>query len=86
MVETKVDGYNDPGYAFDMSGTVTIKPDYDPTKNIAVNGDYIINTPEDGYELPETGGTGTALFTVLGGLMTAAAGAILTLRRKRKTA
>ena len=42
-----------------------------------------------GYELPQTGGTGTALFTALGGFMTATAGVILTLasrRRKRKAA
>ncbi|MBQ7437914.1 MAG: LPXTG cell wall anchor domain-containing protein [Oscillospiraceae bacterium] len=37
-------------------------------------------------QLPQTGGIGTTLFTALGGLMTAMAGAILTLRRKRKTA
>lgn len=73
VVETKVDGYNEPGYALDIGGTVTIKPDNDPTKNMAVNGNYIINTPEGGYELPQTGGIGMILFTVLGGLMTAAA-------------
>ena len=39
-----------------------------------------------GTALPQTGGIGTTLFTVLGGLMTVAAGAILTMRRgKRKT-
>ena len=42
------------------------------------------NTP--GTALPQTGGHGTALFTALGGLMTATAGAILTIRRKRKPA
>jgi LPXTG-motif cell wall-anchored protein len=41
---------------------------------------------QGGYVLPETGGIGTALFTALGGLMTATAGAVLALRRKRKTA
>ena len=44
------------------------------------------NTP--GTALPMTGGPGTALFTALGGLMTATAGAILTLvsfRRRRET-
>ena len=39
-----------------------------------------------GIELPQTGGIGTTLFTALGGLMTATAGAILTIRRKRKPA
>ena len=39
-----------------------------------------------GYELPSTGGIGTTLFTALGGIMTAAAGAVLALasRRRRK--
>ena len=44
------------------------------------------NTP--GVALPNTGGIGTTLFTALGGLMTATAGAILTLasfRRRRET-
>lgn len=40
-----------------------------------------------GTQLPQTGGIGTTLFTALGGLMTATAGAILTLttcRRRKK--
>ncbi|MBQ9664365.1 MAG: LPXTG cell wall anchor domain-containing protein, partial [Oscillospiraceae bacterium] len=37
-----------------------------------------------GYELPSTGGIGTQLFTILGGLMATLAGAILL--KKRKTA
>ena len=37
-----------------------------------------------GAALPQTGGIGTTLFTALGGLMTATAGAILTIRWKRK--
>ena len=39
-----------------------------------------------GAALPQTDGCGTALFTALGGLMTSMAGAILTIRRKRKPA
>jgi len=42
----------------------------------------IPNTP--GTPLPQTGGTGTALFTALGGLMTATAGAILILTAYRR--
>ena len=52
VVEETVEGYNEPIYAFDMNGTITIKPDSAPTKDKAVNRDYIINTPEGGYELP----------------------------------
>lgn len=44
----------------------------------------ITNTP--GAALPNTGGPGTALFTALGGLVSLAAGAALTLRRRKKTA
>ena len=39
-----------------------------------------------GYALPSTGGIGTALFTALGGIMAATAGAILTLKRRREPA
>ena len=49
-----------------------------------VDGELTIlvgNTP--GVQLPQTGGRGTALFTVLGGIMTATAGAILTLRKRK---
>jgi LPXTG-motif cell wall-anchored protein len=49
----------------------------------ATNATFIIgNTP--GTQLPRTGGTGTALYTALGGLMTVTAGAILTMRRKKQ--
>ena len=37
-----------------------------------------------GYELPQTGGIGTTLFTAIGGLMTVTAGAILTLTAYRR--
>lgn len=84
VVETKVDGYNDPGYAFDTDGTIRIKPDSDPTKNIAVNGNYIINTPEGGYELPSTGGPGTNMLTLFGLMLASLAGAGLAMRRRRK--
>ena len=39
---------------------------------------------DQGVELPQTGGIGTTLFTALGGLMTATAGAILTMKSYRR--
>ena len=39
-----------------------------------------------GYELPSTGGPGTALFTAIGGIMTALAGAVLSLRKRKEHA
>ena len=62
------------------------KVEYNPSYSDANDKGYILNQPTGGYELPQTGGIGTTLFTALGGLMTATAGAILTIRRKRKTA
>ena len=40
------------------------------------------NTP--GTALPQTGGIGTTLFTALGGLMTATAGAMVTMKSYRR--
>ena len=39
-----------------------------------------------GYELPQTGGRGTALFTAIGAILSGTAGAILTLKRRREPA
>ncbi|MBQ7437911.1 MAG: LPXTG cell wall anchor domain-containing protein [Oscillospiraceae bacterium] len=55
----------------------------------AINGQIVVNTPEGGYELPSTSGIGTTLFTALGGLMTATAGAMLMVKsycRRRENA
>lgn len=50
----------------------------------AFNEGTIVNAVENGVVLPNTGGIGTTIFTALGSLMTATAGAILTLRRRKK--
>ena len=48
-------------------------------------GEKIFTVPNtSGTELPQTGGIGTTLFTALGGLMTVAAGAVLTLKSYRR--
>ena len=50
----------------------------------ALEGGTITNQKAGSYELPQTGGIGTTLFTALGGLMTATAGAILTMKSYRR--
>ena len=39
-----------------------------------------------GSELPKTGGSGTAVYGLIGGLMVVTAGAVLTLRKKKNKA
>lgn len=73
------DEYGNITYS-DTNNLVTFKQKTD-TASVIVT---IENTP--GTALPQTGGIGTTLFTALGGLMTASAGAVLTIKRKRKTA
>ena len=51
------------------------------------NGVYQITVRNwSGYELPQTGGRGTALFTAVGALLSGTAGAILTLKRRKEHA
>lgn len=71
-----VEGYQSPKYY--MGDTVQHG---DSVKDGGTIANDIIS-----YELPQTGGIGTTLFTALGGLMTVAAGAVLTLKswRRRK--
>ena len=61
--------------------------DVDESK-AATNATFTVeNTP--GTQLPQTGGIGTTLFTALGSIMTATAGAILTIKswqRRRENA
>ena len=73
----QLEGYKAPSYSSPSA----------PTRGeAAYDKGTIVNKQVGGYVLPQTGGIGTALFTALGGLMTATAGAVLALRRKRKTA
>ncbi len=80
------EGYSQDGYGTmnttETGGTTITKA---PGAAAAADCGVILNRESSGYELPETGGIGTTLFTALGGLMTVTAGAILTMRRgKRK--
>ena len=75
VVEAKVDGYNDPSYADTQGNSLT-------NSDRAINGQQIINTPEGGYELPSTGGSGTTPLMVLG--LAIIAGAVIVLLSSRK--
>ena len=63
---------------------VVDNPNTDENESAAAkNATFTVeNTP--GTQLPQTGGIGTTLFTALGGLMTAMAGAILTIKSYRR--
>ena len=76
VVEVKVDGYKDPIYAT-AEGTSIVNG----TK--AQDKQQVINSPEDGVELPSSGGMGTKWIYSLGGMLTLAAGLLLLHGRKR---
>ncbi|MBE6041117.1 MAG: Cna B-type domain-containing protein [Clostridiales bacterium] len=83
--EEQVDGYKAPKYAMIQSdGVIVIKPDSDATKDRANNDQAIVNNPEGGVELPSTGGTGTIMFYVLGGILLV--GSLLTLAGRARSA
>ena len=70
---TQLPGYNSPKYFTENEGIWSDSHGAD-----GASGVRIVN--DTGVELPNTGGIGTTLFTALGGLMTATAGAILTMK------
>jgi len=93
LVETKTpDGYikssSNPRFEIKEETDGSLKVVFTDTNMVtykAENQTFTVKN-EPGTALPQTGGIGTKLFTALGGLMTATAGAILTIRRKRKPA
>ena len=82
---TTIDGYATAMYfQIDSNGQLQPMARGSANGDHANNGGKILNKENPGYELPQTGGIGTTLFTALGGLMTVTAGAILTIRRKKQ--
>ena len=79
--ENRVAEYQDPEYAYKDSNN-EIRRKTGDSAGYAADEEYIINRPEDSYELPSTGGPGTRLFTILGSVLILAAGVLL-LRRRR---
>ena len=77
-VEEKVTGYKDPLYG-DSNGTVAVNARY------VSDGGAIINKPDDSVTLPDTGGPGTLLYSMLGVMLIAFAGTayMILLRRRR---
>jgi LPXTG-motif cell wall-anchored protein len=79
VIETQVNGYKAPSYATSEGNSLVFTGSDVPK---ATNGQQIINTPVEGYELPSTGGPGTRLFTILGSILILGAG-VLVWRRRR---
>ena len=79
-----VDGYAQARYYHLKNGSLELLAIGAANGDHANNGGKILNKETSGYELPQTGGIGTTLFTALGGLMTVAAGAVLTLKSYRR--
>ena len=86
VTETQVSGYRAPSYST-ADGDILVFTGSDIPK--ATNGQQVINTPEGGYELPNTGGPGTRHLYFLGVMLVllaagAAAGLSAGKRRKKK--
>ena len=63
-------GYKEPVYASGEGNSL-------PNADKALNGQAVINSQDDAFELPHTGGIGTRIFTVMGILLTVCAGFLL---------
>ena len=72
VTEERVDKYKDPVY----------KAGESETQGGAKDGEAIINTAEESYELPESGGMGTTIFYIVGAVLLIGAGVLLVTRRR----
>ena len=79
--ESGIAGYQNPKYGSNISGQPSEKSGDDADK--AFDGEFIINVPEDAVTLPESGGIGTTLFTILGSILSIFAAVMLYMRRQR---
>lgn len=75
VVEVRVDGYKDPIYATSEGHSIP--------NGRAMDKQQVINTPEDGVELPSTGGPGTRLYYLIGTAFTALALGLIWKKRYR---
>ena len=79
LKETKApDGYNK------LSGpvTVTISESYGTDDTVTVTGNTPVIENSTGSELPSTGGIGTVIFYIVGGILLVGAGILLVVRRR----
>ena len=85
ITEDQVDGYSVAITMVKDDETVNVGPGTGCEQAPAESTITITNSKYS-ISLPETGGSGTTLYTLLGGLMVVAAGAVLTLRKKKNKA
>ncbi|MBR6527522.1 MAG: SpaH/EbpB family LPXTG-anchored major pilin [Lachnospiraceae bacterium] len=85
LVETKAPaGYNLLSYPIKVTVGTAVNADQEVELSEA-NAIYEVKVANSNtFVLPETGGIGTVIFTVSGGLMTLAGGAILTLKKREE--
>lgn len=84
VTEETVNGYRDAVYSNPSVSSAEGETAWIPSTEYALNNGRIINRPEDSFELPSTGGPGTALFRLTGIIITGLAGAALAMRKRRR--
>ena len=74
-IESVPEGYE---FAFYKMGNVT-------DQDKGMDGCKIVNRTVDSYELPETGGPGTGIITILGSILILLGAGVLLLRRRKES-